>query len=256
MNVAAALMSWIQSSMKQLLDFAFPPQCAVCGTTEFPADPQSTVYCETCVNALCPAEVYRCVCCGAEIGLYAKSDKGCPHCRNRKLRFESVVCLGMYEGTLRQAILAAKWSYSPVRMRALARLLARHQATSLKELQIDRVIPVPQHWRQRLVRHFNPASIIGTEVADSLGIPCDALLLKRHRRTRPQKRVAVSQRFENQADAFSVKDAHIFRNQRLLLIDDVLTTGATCSVAAELLKKAGARSCHVAVLGRVLDNSG
>ena len=67
--------------------------------------------------------------------------------------------------------------------------------------------------------------------------------------------MVVSHRFENQEDAFGLKDPHVVKGERLLLIDDVLTTGATCSSAARLLKKAGAKSCHVAVLGRVLDHS-
>jgi predicted amidophosphoribosyltransferase len=65
----------------------------------------------------------------------------------------------------------------------------------------------------------------------------------------------VNERFGNQQDAFGLKDPHVVDGERILLVDDVLTTGATCSEATRLLKQAGATSCHVAVLGRVLDHS-
>jgi predicted amidophosphoribosyltransferase len=80
-------------------------------------------------------------------------------------------------------------------------------------------------------------------------------LLYRQRQTRAQKRVPVSQRFGNQADAFSLQDMHVVDGERILLVDDVLTTGATCSEATKLLRQHGAEECHVAVLGRVLDSS-
>ena len=162
----------------------------------------------------------------------------------------------MYEEALKRAVLSAKWSFSAVRIRSLGALLARNHLAEFRDMGIDRVIPIPQYWRQRAIRHFNPAWIISAEIAAQLGIPCDAHLLRRARRTRPQKRVAVSQRFDNQADAFGLKDAHIIKGERLLIVDDVLTTGATCSEAARLLKRFGAKSCHVAVLARVLDHSG
>lgn len=251
----ATSFSRIQTSLRQVLDFAFPPHCALCGSSDFSTDGQNGTYCQACAEELSPPPLNRCLCCGAEIGAYASSDNGCTHCRNRTLRFDSVVCLGMYEGALRKAILSAKWSFSAVRIRSLAGLLAAHRRQELQDLKIDRVIPIPQHWRQRVVRHFNPSWIVGSEVASCLKVPCDPHLLRRQRRTRPQKRVAVSQRFHNQSEAFAMKDAHILEGRRVLLIDDVLTTGATCSAAAKLMKQSGAAAVHVAVLGRVLDHS-
>lgn len=248
-------LSWLRYSVRRVLDFAFPPQCADCGAVDYPATAGTGTYCPDCVQELCPAPLNRCLCCGAEIGVYASSANGCTHCRNRTLRFDSVVCLGMYEGSLRRAILGAKWSFSAVRMRSLARLFADCRRDDLLSLNIDHILPIPQHWRQRMVRHFNPAWIIAEELSNLLAIPCDPHLLRRQRRTRPQKRVAVSQRFENQADSFSLRDSHLVRGKRLLLVDDVLTTGATCSQAARLLKSEGATECHVSVLGRVLDHS-
>ncbi len=171
------------------------------------------------------------------------------------MRFDSVVCLGMYEESLKKALLAAKWSFSAVRMRSLGSLLATERLAELKALHCDRIIPIPQHWRQRLVRHFNPAWIIAVELSKRLNIPCDVQLLQRSRRARPQKRVSVGQRFENQSQAFRLRDTYVVRGRRLLIVDDVLTTGATCSEASRLLKQAKAGSCHIAVLARVLDHS-
>jgi len=255
MKQFATSVHWLQSVCRSLVDFVFPPQCSLCGAVDY-VDTSGGVYCPNCVERLCPEPRNRCDRCAAEMGPYATSPNGCTHCRNRKLQFDSVVCLGMYEDTLKQAVLSAKWSFSSVRIRSLGSLLAKRQVAETHELQIDRVIPVPQHWRQRAVRHFNPAAIIAAEIAAQLNVPCDQHLLRRVRRTRPQKRVSVSQRFDNQADAFGLKDAHVIRGERLLIVDDVLTTGATCSEAAQLLTRAGAKSCNVAVLARVLDHSG
>ena len=247
--------NWWSGPLRKVLDLAFPPQCLLCETIDYSSTSFPGSYCAECAAHLCPLPINRCLCCSAEIGLYSVSEKGCTHCRHRNLRFESVTCLGMYEGPIRKAILAAKWSFSAVAICSLGRLLATERMEELQRLRIDRVIPIPQHWRQRVVRHFNPAWIIAEEIASVLQVPCDAHLLYRQRQTRAQKRVPVSQRFGNQAEAFSLQDTHVVDGERILLVDDVLTTGATCSEATRLLRQNGAEVCHVAVLGRVLDSS-
>lgn len=126
---------------------------------------------------------------------------------------------------------------------------------SCRALQVDRVIPIPQHWRQRLLRHFNPAWLVAEQLAGVLNVPCDIHILRKSRRTRPQKRVSVTQRFDNQKQSYAIQDAAVIRGERILIVDDVLTTGATCSEVAGVLLKAGAAECHVAVIARVLDHS-
>ena len=81
----------------------------------------------------------------------------------------------MYHDDLRRALLSAKWSFSSVQMQSLARLLAHRCAPQLQALQVDRVIPIPQHWRQRLLRHFNPAWLVAEQLAKR-GITTDARL--------------------------------------------------------------------------------
>lgn len=240
---------------RSAVDFLIPPRCCLCGRSDEVLFAAGISYCDDCAATLSPDPINRCERCGAEAGPFASTKNGCTHCRNRKLKFRSVTCLAMYDGKLRKALLSAKWSFSAVPMRSLARLLVAARLSELEELRIDRVIPIPQHWRQRLVRNFNPAIVIAEEVARKLGVPCDVHILRRSHRTRPQKRVSVQQRFENQKGTLSVRDPHLVKKECLLLIDDVLTTGATCSEAASLFRAAGAAECHVAVLGRVLDHS-
>ena len=189
------------------------------------------------------------------MGLYVSTDNGCVHCRQRVLKFNSVTCLGMYENSLRTAILSAKWSYSAVGMQALAELLMVRSGDELRALQPDIIIPIPQSWQTRIVRRFNAAERIATVLSGHLMIPCDQHVLCRRRGTRPQKRVAVQRRFDNQRGAFRVQDVHVIQGAKVLLVDDVLTTGATCSEAARMLKQNGAKSCDVAVIARVLDHS-
>ncbi|MCA9034087.1 MAG: ComF family protein [Planctomycetaceae bacterium] len=152
-------------------------------------------------------------------------------------------------------MLSAKWSFTSVPIVALSNALIRKQRTALEATNPDLIIPIPQHWRKRLFRHFNPAWLIATTIANKIGGKCDAHLLRRCRTTKPQKRMSISARRNNQKDTFALVDEWMIRGKRILLVDDVLTTGATCSEAARILRNAGAEECHVAVIGRVLDHS-
>lgn len=161
----------------------------------------------------------------------------------------------MYKDSLRYGILSSKWSFSSIGVSLLAELLAEHKRGHLQELQVDLIVPIPQSWQSRLTRRFNSACLIAEEVARSLNVPCDYHILSRRRNTRPQKRVPVEQRFQNQREAFRVRSGHVLEGKTVLIVDDVMTTGATCSEAARVLREHGAAECHVAILARVLDNS-
>ncbi|MDG1898018.1 MAG: phosphoribosyltransferase family protein [Fuerstiella sp.] len=159
----------------------------------------------------------------------------------------------MYNDALRKAVLSAKWSYSSAGTASLADLLFQFRHEELRNYDADLVIPVPQSWAVRLRRRFNPASVIAAVLATGLGVRADEHILRRRRMTRPQKRVSVQRRFDNQKNSFGVRDGHVVHGKRVLLVDDVVTTGATCSEAARTLKQHGVKSCRVAVLARVLD---
>ena len=233
------------------VDFLLPWTCIFCHSASRQRAAANSV-CVDCVQELTPVINNSCLRCGASVGPHAATDDGCVHCRRQPIRFGSVVCLGMYDEAMRKAILASKWSYSAIGIRSLARLLAAERLEALQAVEADIVIPVPQHWVARIRRRFNPAAIIAETVASGLKIEDDQHILRRRRMTRPQKRVSVQERYRNQRASFWLRDTHLLRGKRVLLVDDVLTTGATCSEAARLLKQHGAASCHVAIIARVL----
>ena len=238
-------------------DFVVPWSCVLCESIEhgFESISERGFYCRACRKKLTPVIDNSCERCGASVGAYVSTVKGCVHCRKKPIRFDSLICLGMYDDLLRQAILRAKWSPSTVGIDGLAHLLVETRRRSLQEYDPEIIIPIPQCWQGRLMRHFNPARLIASVLSRQMDVQLDEHILRRSRMTRPQKRVAMQRRFENQKGAFRIRDAHVLKDKRVLLVDDVLTTGATCSEAARLLKASGAKTCRVAVIARVLDGT-
>jgi len=109
---------------------------------------------------------------------------------------------------------------------------------------------VPMYWKRRLVRGTNSPEIIARSVAAGLGVKARGRLLVRCRNTLPQADLSPRHRFSNVKGAFRVRKHRDLDGARVLLVDDILTTGATCSEAARALKKAGAAVVAAAVVAR------
>ncbi|WP_168219220.1 ComF family protein [Limnoglobus roseus] len=115
-------------------------------------------------------------------------------------------------------------------------------------LAIDVLIPIPLHWSRRIVRGYSQPSAIAHSMADVLNTPCHDNWLKRTRRTPKQFTQSPAMRRENLKNAFQVTRRCQVKDRRVMLVDDVLTTGATCHEAARALKAAGAAQVWAAVL--------
>lgn len=236
------------------VDFLFPWSCLFCGNQD---ESKATFgleqpWCGACQAELLQQDQQRCGQCAAVVGKYSKSGTGCVHCRDKAIRFESATCVGMYEEKLRRAILASKWSWSSSTIDAMTSLLIQQQISSWKDLNVGLVVSIPQSTRRRFTTHYHAAEMIANRIARSLKVETRTDGIRRIRSPRPQKRVSLSERFRNQHESMAVRSDAIVTGLNVLIVDDVLTTGATCSEAARVLKQAGAASCHVAVLGRVL----
>lgn len=230
-----------------LLDLVYPPGCALCsGETD---DPLPAGLCAACRSDLLPTSDLLCQRCAATVGPYQDTGKGCLRCRRSRLRFDGVVRLGVYSDRLREAcLLIKKRSYSPLAA-MLAELLWAEQHERLQQTGADVLVPMPLHWMRRVQRGVNPSEAVARRLARRLHLPCSCRMLKRQHNTLPQVGLPPTRRWENVRGAFRAGRKNL-EGLSILLVDDVLTTGATASEAARALKAAGAAQVWVAVLAR------
>ncbi|MBU4272838.1 MAG: hypothetical protein KKA28_13340 [Planctomycetes bacterium] len=140
-------------------------------------------------------------------------------------------------------------SHDPLSL-ALGQLLWERRRDHLSEIRADVIVPVPMYWRRRLQRGKNNPETLAGCLARALGVSMLRGVLVRQLNTKPQAGLSPASRFRNVRGAFRVRRPDGIRDARILLIDDVLTTGATCSEAAKTLKRAGAAMVAVAVVAR------
>jgi ComF family protein len=133
---------------------------------------------------------------------------------------------------------------------ALAHLLVDQRGERLASLTIDVVVPIPMHWTRRLWRGVNNPDFLARTVSQRLRLPCAPHLLRMRRRTQPQTGLTANGRLVNVRGAFRAPPHPDLAGSRVLLIDDVMTTGATAAEAARTLRRAGVAEVAIAVLAR------
>jgi ComF family protein len=163
-------------------------------------------------------------------------------CRLGLTGFDAVYSYGSYEGSLRQLIHLFKYDKIYTLARPLAGFLAR---VLPREERFDVVVPMPLHWRRGWERGFNQSELLAREIAKKWNVPLRRSV-RRVKSTAPQAGLTNAKRRVNVAGAFAVKKNIRLDGARVLLVDDVLTTGATAAACARALKRAGA--AHVALL--------
>jgi ComF family protein len=176
----------------------------------------------------------------------------CQRCREREDHFTLARAVLRYRegGIAREAILLAKHGGRISLLRHLAALLAEEAPGHLALAAWDGLVPVPLHWGRRLRRGFNQAEILARGVGRRHHLPILRGALRRVRATPPQQGDADARR-ANLRDAFAVPNRSIVAGRRLLLVDDVFTTGATANACARVLLAAGADAVGILTLARV-----
>lgn len=231
------------------LDLLFPPRCEFCDA-DLSLGGHDVLLCSTCQARLGPESWNGCPRCAA-IGTGDGGAKGrCGLCRKYPLKFGVAITLGSYQKELRDVVLRMKRRESEPLSAAMGRLLAIRRAGLLSSLDADLILPVPMYWARKLARGTNSPEIVAGRLADGMRIPVSYRILRRKRNTLPQKDLPTGQRFRNVRGAFAVRRNHDLQGARVVLVDDILTTGATCSEAAGVLKKAGAAMVAAVVIAR------
>ena len=226
----------------------YPGCCLLCGQ---PLAAEQTHFCSLCHQEMFTDSESTCPRCAGRIGSFAVIDGRCGACRKESFAFEQVVRLGRYDGLLREVVLRLKKQRGEGLAELLGECWAKEAAGRFASLHFDVLVPVPLHWLRRWRRGYNQSAALCRGLATCLGVPYHPSWLRRVRHTPQQtSRPTPAQRKANVRDAFRARPGAALAGRNILLVDDVMTTGATASEAARALRAGGASRVVVAVLAR------
>jgi ComF family protein len=223
-----------------LANFLFPLSCVGCG--RFVDSKGLCAQCWSSVDFIVPP---YCALCGNSLG--ERGGAVCRLCRQKTPLFNSHQSLFAYGPLTRQLIFGLKYG----RKRYLTHLFAQWLLPKALQHVVDIIVPVPLHPRKLAQRGFNQAALVADALGRLMGIPVHKKMLVRHLNTPSQGFFSQDQREENVFGAFSVPKVQT-KGARILLIDDVYTTGATLGACTYALKESGALHVHALTLAKVL----
>ena len=242
-------MSWSAANRAagRVFSVFFPADCRLCNAPLL--EISRVPVCARCLDSVPPGQAeYFCSCCRTPFlnDRPLNPQRLCPLCSTGANRFDLCDSYGSYDGVLRELIHLFKYERVTPLASRFGALLSR---AAPRDGAFDAVVPMPLHWWRRWRRGFNQAELLGREVALRLGIPM-VRVVKRRKPTAPQTGLTSAARRRNVAGAFRVAARREIAGKRLLLVDDVLTTGATVNACAAALKAAGASYVAVLTLAR------
>ncbi|NUN94269.1 MAG: ComF family protein [Verrucomicrobiae bacterium] len=230
------------------LDLVWPRQCQACGETRFCV--RFAFLCDPCFVSATRLEPPWCERCGLPFAGLAGEGHECPNCRGAKLQFERARSAVRFRGVVRRALHGLKYEKEHFWAPAIEAWFLEGVARHLAGEQIHVVVPVPLHPARERQRGFNQAALLARALARQYRLPFEPRALERVRATKTQTHLDRAERQENLRCAFRVRRPAVVANRRVLLVDDVLTTGSTLSECAAVLRAAGATPALVLTLAR------
>lgn len=239
----------LKAAYDAVLDLCFPARCQGCQQLKH------DLICPDCRREINYIEPPLCDCCGRPFDSGAHAADVCGDCRRQRPSFDLARALGTHTGPLRRAIIAYKFHGRTRLAEPLAQMLSDYLTqpdgpASRLVGEADFIVPVPLHPNRRRWRGYDQAELLAGHLADQVGRPTMPLVLARVRETKPQIRLTPAQRRTNVRGAFQVRDPEACAGGRILLLDDVFTTGATLQECAKALRRAGAKSVFALTVSR------
>jgi ComF family protein len=245
-SALAALQPIVTVLARGALDIVYPPHCLACGA----ATEASNGLCGKCWRGISFIERPFCERLGTpfhqDLGPGLQSPEAIAH----RPVFHRARAVALFDdGTARQLVHRLKYGDRL----EVGRLLGRWMARAGRELLAERpvIVPMPLHRGRLWRRQFNQAAVLGDAIAKAADLTCDPFLLDRVKATAPQVGMTRAQRALNVQGAFKVPNAADMTGRGILLVDDVLTTGATANAAARALLRGGAKTVDLLVFARV-----
>jgi len=230
-----------------LLDVILPPICHICHS--FIPDAGGLHICPTCRDSLPLVSFPLCSLCGIPFA-GAGGDHRCGACLTHPPHFDAARVRFLYEGAIRDLIHSFKYNQRTELRYPLALLALEEVSRLVTDHDPHLIVPVPLHRSRLRQRGFNQAVLLGRTISRHHSLPMLPDALVRTRRTEPQIELSSAERRLNVKGAFSVGRADSVAGKRILLLDDVMTTGSTMDECAKVLKMAGAKVVVATAIAR------
>lgn len=261
---------YIRPALSGLYSFVYPPVCIGCDGPSYydlinevrtPSHPLRSVeheilarenWCQDCLAQIRAPLGQRCPVCGAIVKLHAALKGRCHLCQFSDFHFSQAICINNYGGLLQTLVIKMKGQRCETTAMQLGELLG-YELERLDFIEtVDVLTCVPTHWRKKMRKGFQASELLCKSASRICGIPNATRLLTADRPTQKQGMLSDFKRLENVKNAFSVTPMFCEKltGKHVVLIDDVMTSGATTSQCAKALRAAGASRVDVAVVAR------
>lgn len=233
------------TALRFSLDFILPPRCANCSLRVV----SHGHLCPSCWGTLRPLAAPYCAHCALPFAFDASEGDVCGGCLQDAPGFDWARAAVLYDDLGRKMVMQLKYSGAAAVVPAMTQMMVG----ALAGTSADLIIPVPLHRRRMLKRRFNQSQLLAADLARRIDVPLDTFSLAKHKATESQGGLNKKARFKNVQASFAVStDRRSFvAGKSIMVVDDVLTTGATASACAKALKKAGAKSVGIVTYARV-----
>ena len=250
MQLSATLPAQLRRLGRAVVDGVLPPRCLACGTIVDEPD----ALCSSCWAGMTFFAPPWCAICGLPFPHPMGEEAVCADCARQKPSWDRARAVMRYDKHSRHLVLALKHGDRTHVARALGRWMGRAGAELLEGA--DMIVPVPLHWTRLFTRRYNQAGLLAHAVRAAGGPPVMADWLVRRRRTPSQGRLGPVARARNVRGAFAVRRGCDVKSKRIVLVDDVLTTGATVEECARVLRRGGAAFIGVLTFSRAVRAGG
>lgn len=230
--------AFLEYSRQAAADLLFPRRCPVCGGV---AMPKGRLICPACLKRLSFVSSPACMKCGKEIG--SREQEYCADCIRRKKSFTRGFALLNYDSRAAASMAAVKYHNKREYLDFYARAAALRFGKQFRQAGIQVIVPVPVHASRLKARGFNQAAVLAEKLSAELGIPWEELLI-RVKKTDPQKSLGSAERLKNLRGAFEAEQ-EAGKWERVLLVDDIYTTGSTAEICSRALLKTGVKQVFV-----------
>ncbi|MCD8338467.1 MAG: ComF family protein [Lachnospiraceae bacterium] len=222
----------------------YPPRCPLCDRVRPLKESPFSLVCGDCRGKLPWVTEPACMKCGKPVG--SPEREFCEDCERMRHLFDQGRAAFTYSGSMRKSVYRMKFQNRRDYLDFYAEAMVRASEGYLSYWQPEVTVPIPMHWKKRAARGYNQAELLAERISCLTGIPCERKLLRCVRYTGDQKKLSRNERLQNLRGSFEVSMPP--KRRRILLVDDVYTTGSTMDEAAGVLRAAGARQLFFLVL--------